>query len=227
VPGGLNHSYTTRLQHESHAGHSRTNRGPEGLHRSFLVVYHSWWGRDSYVILLSLGGPLECVLIALAFPFSQYCPCSLCNTGSFLWYGGVAGDGLWSSGVLDSTALHTSPHPRAHALSYPPPVIFTGRGSPPTPSPARAVPPSHRSQWGFVLSPGPNAVRIPPLCIMCGVEGRYCRSCGHGLRPESPKDNQATADGLAARSPRSSVTDSAEGETVLASGCRSRVLWGE
>jgi hypothetical protein len=162
----LNHSCTTRLQHESHAGHSRTNRGPEGLHRSFLVVYHSWWGRDSYVILLSLGGPLECVLIALAFPFSQYCPCSLCNTGSFLWYGGVAGDGLWSAGVLDSTALHTSPHPRAHALSYPPPVIFTGRGSPPTPSPARAVPPSHRPQWGFVLSPV-LMLYASLLCVSC------------------------------------------------------------
>jgi hypothetical protein len=123
VPGGLNHSYTTRLEHESHAGHSRTNRGPEGLHRSFLVVYHSWWGRDSYVILLSLGGPLECVLIALAFPFSQYCPCSLCNTGSFLWYGEVAGDGLRSVGV---DALP----PIQECMLYPahrPP--FTGRGS--------------------------------------------------------------------------------------------------
>src|SRR5215217_582302 len=84
---------------ESQAGHSRTNRGPEALHRSFLVVYHSWWGRDSYVIIASfLARPLiKCVWVALAFPFcihsacilSQRGPCSFCNTRNFLSYGGV------------------------------------------------------------------------------------------------------------------------------------------
>ena len=42
------------------------------------------------------GRPLiKCALVALAFPFSQCCPCSLCKTGSLVCgMVGFAGDGL-------------------------------------------------------------------------------------------------------------------------------------
>jgi hypothetical protein len=42
------------------------------------------------------GRPLiKCALVALAFPFSQCCPCSLCKTGSLVCgMVGLAGDGL-------------------------------------------------------------------------------------------------------------------------------------
>jgi len=122
-------------------------RGPFCSLLVFSGPYVSWaimWarGRVRFIPRNSSARPLiKCVLAALAFPMCIYSarPLLFCNTRNFVWYGGIVGDGLRSVGA------ELLPPSKSACSILPAARHFTGRGSLRTISPARAVPPGHRS----------------------------------------------------------------------------------